>query len=64
MLVIVNSQKKCRDKVNDIVKKGVTLLFVSHSENTVKEFCDRAIYLNNGKIISQGKVKDVFRDYK
>lgn len=41
---------KCAYKMDELISKnGTTLLFVSHDTNTIKQFCDSAIYLKNGQ---------------
>lgn len=47
-------QYKCLDRLKQMTQSGVTLLFVSHDIGMVQNFCDRAIYLNNGEIKAQG----------
>lgn len=57
-------QKKCLDKLKEIKSKGEkTVVFVSHDEEAVKSFCDRAILLEHGKIIEDGDPKSVFNSY-
>lgn len=57
-------QKKCLDKLKEIKSTGNrTVVFVSHDEEAVKSFCDRAILLNHGKIIEDGKPEKVFSSY-
>lgn len=41
-------QKKCMARINAIARSGRTVLFVSHSMATVKQLCDRAMYLEKG----------------
>jgi ABC-type polysaccharide/polyol phosphate transport system ATPase subunit len=48
-------QKKCMNRIHEILKNGATLLFVSHSPAEVKEICTRGICLKEGKIIFDGK---------
>ncbi len=55
---------KCRKKINELIASGVTVLFVSHSMEAVKETCSRAIYLENGKIKFDGPVEEAFAVYK
>ena len=43
-------QKKCRQKIDEMVRDKVTVLFVSHSNKAVKEFCSRVVYLENGHL--------------
>lgn len=57
-------QKKCTDYFKSVKKdRNITIIFVSHSEQTVKKICDRAILLSAGKIITEGDPKEVFKKY-
>lgn len=57
-------QKKCINYLKQIKsQEDKTIVFVSHSEDTVIEFCDRAILINAGKLESSGKPKDILRTY-
>ena len=57
-------QKKCHDRINGLRKEGKTLLCVSHSSAMVKEFCDRAIWLESGKIVRLGDAKEICSEYQ
>ena len=52
-----NFQQKSREKTEELLKSGKTVLFVSHSEELISEFCTRVIYLKQGKIAYDGDVK-------
>ena len=56
-------QRKCFTRIENLKKHGTTILFVSHSETTVVELCDRAILLNEGEKICEGKPKFVMGLY-
>lgn len=56
-------QLKCMDKFMEFVQKGKTILFVTHDVNTVKRFCNRAIWLNRGEMIMQGNTDEVTDRY-
>ena len=56
-------QKKCRDKINDVISTGVTVLFVSHSRKAIEETCTRAIFLKDGKVQVDGTVEEAFDAY-
>lgn len=47
-------KKKCMAKMDDFIKKGATVVFVSHSMQTVKSFCKRVIYFDHGQIFDEG----------
>lgn len=51
-----NFQQKSRAKTIELLKSGKTVLFVSHSENLIAEFCERVIYLKDGKVAYDGDV--------
>jgi teichoic acid transport system ATP-binding protein len=51
-----NFQQKSRAKTIELLQSGKTVLFVSHSENLIAEFCERVIYLKDGKVAYDGDV--------
>ena len=56
-------QKKCMDKINEMLQKGVTILFVSHDLWRVEALCNRAIYLNHGLIQCSDSTDVVIKHY-
>lgn len=56
-------QEKCINKMKELKSQGKTMVFVTHSMSTVKEFCTRAVWLDNGKIRMDGKPDDVIKEY-
>ena len=52
----VDFQKKCLHKIQKLREEGMTLLFVSHSQQQVNSFCSRYIQLEHGKIVASGKI--------
>lgn len=57
-------QQKCLDKMEEFKKAGVTILFVSHRLDIVQDFCNRVIYLNHSKIISDDTTSKSIAIYK
>ncbi len=57
-------KKKSEAKVMQLFDKGATVLFVSHNINQVKRICNKAILLQEGKIIAAGDVNDVCEVYE
>jgi len=57
-------QKKCLDKMNEFKKQKVTIVFVSHSMEQVKNFCDKVIYLKEGKLEYEGEVEEGVKKYE
>jgi lipopolysaccharide transport system ATP-binding protein len=57
-------QKKCLGKMDDVAhKQGRTVLFVSHGLQSVASLCNKAIYLEEGRIRKEGKTEDVIAHY-
>jgi lipopolysaccharide transport system ATP-binding protein len=48
-------QAKCREKLDDFKRRQVTIVLVSHSVGEIRGFCDRVIWLNNGRIAADGQ---------
>jgi len=55
--------KKSFDALREYKKRGKTIILVSHDLGTVQEFCDRAIWLENGKIKLDGIPFEVIKQY-
>ena len=58
-----NFRKKSFKKTSEMVYSGKTILFTSHSESQIKEFCNRVIYLKDGKIVFDGDVEEGLLNY-
>jgi lipopolysaccharide transport system ATP-binding protein len=56
-------QKKCLGKMGDVARHGRTVLLVSHNMAAIHSLCGRAILLERGRDISDGKPLDVTRLY-
>jgi energy-coupling factor transporter ATP-binding protein EcfA2 len=59
----VRFQLKCMDKFSEFIDAGKTILFVTHDVNAVNRFCNRAIWLNQGKLIMDGDTDEVTDRY-
>jgi ABC-type polysaccharide/polyol phosphate transport system ATPase subunit len=57
-------QKKSFDKLMSFKKSGKTIILVTHSLELVENFCDRAAYLDKGKILAIGNPQDVVKSYR
>ena len=58
-----NFQEKSLQKTTDMVYSGKTILFTSHSEDQIRNFCNRVIYLKDGKIQFDGDVEKGIEKY-
>ena len=56
-------QQKCEKKMCEMQKQGTTLLFVSHSIESVREVCDHALWIEKGQSQKCGLVKEVCDSY-
>ena len=56
-------RKKSEARIMELFDKGITVLFVSHSIEQVKRLCNKAIWLENGKIVMQGDAQEVCEAY-
>jgi len=56
-------RKKSEARIMELFDKGVTVLFVSHSIEQVKRLCNKAIWLEKGKIVMQGDAQEVCDAY-
>jgi ABC-type polysaccharide/polyol phosphate transport system ATPase subunit len=54
---------KCFEKMLAFRKAGKTMLVVSHAPDTLRHMCDRAIWLDHGKIVDQGALAPVLDAY-
>lgn len=57
-------RRKCHAKMEELFKSGCTVLYVSHSLNTVNDICSRAILLDKGELILEGPPKFVTMYYQ
>jgi len=57
-------QEKSREKMNSLLDEDATVLFVSHSTQQVRNICNRAIWLDKGKLIAEGPVDEVCDAYE
>jgi ABC-2 type transport system ATP-binding protein len=56
-------QQKCFGRIGDFKRSGGTIVFVSHDASAVERLCDRAIMLENGRVVEEGSSVDVVRAY-
>lgn len=56
-------RKKCLEKMEQVSSEGRTVLFVSHSMESVSQLCGRTILLENGRVVIDGKTPEVIPRY-
>jgi lipopolysaccharide transport system ATP-binding protein len=57
-------QKKCMDRLRLYLDNGGTLLFCSHAMYYISAFCQRALWMRDGRIAALGEVDRVVREYE
>jgi ABC-type polysaccharide/polyol phosphate transport system ATPase subunit len=57
-------QQKCLDRMRAVLAQGTTVVFVSHDLQAVESICERAIWLRDGVVESDGPVREVLGDYR
>ncbi|MDQ0269115.1 teichoic acids export ABC transporter ATP-binding subunit TagH [Cytobacillus purgationiresistens] len=56
--------EKCLDKMNEFKARGKTMFFISHSIGQMKQFCEKAIWLEFGQVRMSGDIKEVIPEYE
>ena len=56
-------QNKCFDKMLELKNQGKTMVFVTHSMESVRKLCNRTIWLCDGKIKMDGDTEKVVDEY-
>lgn len=57
-------QSKCYAKMEEIRKKGTTILMVTHDMGSIIKYCDKVVLLNKGKFLAEGSARDMVDLYK
>ncbi|MEV6241647.1 ABC transporter ATP-binding protein [Lentzea sp. NPDC051838] len=55
---------KARDRLKDLVKRSGLLVFANHSDETLLDFCDSAIWMDEGRVKQHGGLREVLTAYK
>ena len=56
-------QDKCFAKLEELAKSKMTIVIVSHSLDSIKKLCNRAIWINEGRVAMDGNCSDVIDEY-
>ena len=59
----LNFQKKCFNAILDFKKRGKSIIFVSHDMAPIQDFCDRAMFLNCGRVGMIGTPDEAIASY-
>lgn len=56
-------QVRCFQRINEIRDRGGSILFVTHATDQISRHCDRALLIDQGRLISEGNPRDVVNLY-
>lgn len=56
-------QRKCNRYFDRVKKQGKTIVLVTHSMDNVRKYCDKAMLIKDGKIVTYGSPEDVSNEY-
>lgn len=56
-------QKKCLGKMGEISNGGRTILFVSHNMSAIENLCSRAVWFQDGRVVSMGACAEIIHSY-
>ena len=59
----IKFQEKSKNKMMDMIKGGTTVLYVSHSLESIKDLCTKVVWLEHGKVIKVGDTKKICEEY-
>ncbi len=57
-------QKKCEDRMKEMLESGTTVILVSHSIDQIESLCNRVTWIDKGKVKATGDVKTVCSAYR
>jgi lipopolysaccharide transport system ATP-binding protein len=56
-------QQKCIGRIHALQRGGTTILFVSHDATTVRDLCDRVLWLRDGRLCRDGAAGPILEEY-
>jgi len=59
----IKFQEKSKNKMMSMINGGTTVLYVSHSLQSIRELCNKVIWLDHGKIVMYGETQKVCDEY-
>ena len=59
----IKFQEKSKNKMMSMIEGGTTVLYVSHSTESIKQLCNKVIWLDHGKIVKIGEANEVCDEY-
>ena len=59
----IKFQEKSKNKMMEMIKGGTTVLYVSHSLESIKDLCNRVVWIEHGKVIKIGPADKIIDEY-
>jgi lipopolysaccharide transport system ATP-binding protein len=56
-------QKRCMERMQEVVRRGSTIVFVSHNLDAIARFCSRVILLDHGRVVAEGEPNEIIATY-
>lgn len=56
-------QNKCQQRIEELQRNGMTIVFVSHDMTAVERLCNRIYFLHKGQVQAEGEPRQVIRRY-
>lgn len=56
--------KQLKDAIYELKKEGCSIIFSSHQMEHIEEFCEKLVILVKGKVVLEGYLKDIKKDYQ
>ncbi|MCL1870985.1 MAG: ABC transporter ATP-binding protein [Promicromonosporaceae bacterium] len=57
-------QRKCLERIRQFQSEGRTIVLVTHGLDQVDEFCDRAVVLESGHVVTDGSPREALRSLR
>lgn len=57
-------QSKCLQRINELKVTGTTIVFISHDLGAVERLCDRALLMQQGRVIADDVPREVIAEYR
>lgn len=55
---------RCRQRIRELCRRGATVVLVSHALQSIREMCDRVVWLHEGRIAADGEPDEVVELYR
>ncbi|KQV13401.1 MULTISPECIES: ABC transporter ATP-binding protein [unclassified Kitasatospora] len=57
-------QRRSEDRIRELRKEAGTVFLVSHNNNSIRDTCERTIWIEKGELVMDGSTEDVMKEYE